>query len=182
MVQPYCGGADVVWCAMTFGGSIRYQSLTAIPSSEWMISWSAWGGPGSSPPWTSPSRLPSPHVPGQRLRSALPMATGNIGFFFLVCVGCPPPSSASWTSSSAPFQTFAVTYLEDVIIHSFTCSDDLFHLGEVLRDLRKAGLMANPHKCHLGLSETQYLGYCVGRGLLKSKEKKIEAISGHPTP
>lgn len=36
------------------------------------------------------------------------------------------------------------------------------------------GLTANPCKCHLRLTEAQYLGYFVGQVLLKPQEKKIE--------
>lgn len=38
----------------------------------------------------------------------------------------------------------ATATLDDVIIHSSTWSEHLYHLQEVLGSLRKAGLMANP--------------------------------------
>lgn len=69
--------------------------------------------------------------------------------------------------------------MDDVLIHSSTWDDHLEHLREVLRSLRKARLMANPKKCHLGLTKAHYLGYRIGWGLLKPQEKKLEAVKGY---
>ncbi|KAF4080195.1 hypothetical protein AMELA_G00167710 [Ameiurus melas] len=77
---------------------------------------------------------------------------------------------------------FAAAYLADVVIHSSTWSDHLFHLGEVLKGLQKAGLTANPKKCHLRLTEAQYLGYRIEQGLLKPQAKNIEAVKDYPRP
>lgn len=52
------------------------------------------------------------------------------------------------------YKAFTAAYSDNVIIHSTTWSGHLFHLGEML--------MANPCKCHLGLTEDQYLWYCIG--------------------
>ncbi len=49
-------------------------------------------------------------------------------------------------------------------------------------ELRRAGFTANPHKCHLGLSEAKYLGFQVGRGLIKPQEKTVEAVRSFPRP
>ncbi|KAF4074727.1 hypothetical protein AMELA_G00242570, partial [Ameiurus melas] len=81
-----------------------------------------------------------------------------------------------------PHRSFAAAYLDDVVIHSSTWSDHLFHLGEVLKGLREAGLTANPKKCHLGLTEVQYLGYRIGRGMLKPQAEKVEVVKGYPRP
>ncbi len=48
--------------------------------------------------------------------------------------------------------------------------------------LRRAGLKAKPRKCHLGLTETKYLGYKIGRGLIMPQERKIEAVRKFPRP
>lgn len=37
-----------------------------------------------------------------------------------------------------------------------------------------------PEKCHLGLTEAQYLGYQISQGLLKPQEKKVKAIGEFP--
>ncbi|KAF4083051.1 hypothetical protein AMELA_G00135610 [Ameiurus melas] len=79
-----------------------------------------------------------------------------------------------------PHRSFAAAYLDDVVIHSSTWSDHLFHLGEVLKGLWEASLTANPKKCHLGLTEAQYLGYHIGHGMLKPQAEKVEAVKGYP--
>ncbi|GAA6108364.1 uncharacterized protein LOC108263031, partial [Tachysurus ichikawai] len=64
-----------------------------------------------------------------------------------------------------PLHQFAAFHMNDVIIHSSTWSDHLYHLGEVLEALQNVSFTANRHKCHLRL--TEYLGYCI-----EEKEKK----------
>lgn len=69
------------------------------------------------------------------------------------------------------------------------CDNSLHHLvgppiplGEILKELWKAGLMVNPKKCHLGLTTAWYPGYCIMCGLLKPQEKKIDAVKGYRQP
>lgn len=52
----------------------------------------------------------------------------------------------------------------------------------VLSELRRVGLTANPSKCHLALSEVKYLGFQVGRGIIRPQEKKVEAVRAAPRP
>ncbi len=75
-----------------------------------------------------------------------------------------------------PHQQYAAAYLDDVVIHSERWEDHLDRLRRVLMELRRAGLTANPRKCHLALFEAKYLGFQVGRGLIKPQEKKVEAV------
>ncbi len=75
-----------------------------------------------------------------------------------------------------PHQEYAAAYIDDVVIHSETWEDHLERLRRVLGELRRAGLTANPRKCHLALPETRYLGYLVGRGLVRPQEDKVAAI------
>ncbi len=81
-----------------------------------------------------------------------------------------------------PHQSYAAAYLDDVVIHSERWEDHLDRLRRVLMELRRAGLTANPRKCHLGLSEAKYLGFQVGRGLIKPQEQKVEAVQSSPKP
>ncbi|KAI2645879.1 Retrovirus-related Pol polyprotein from transposon 17.6 [Labeo rohita] len=75
-----------------------------------------------------------------------------------------------------PHQAYAAAYLDDVVVHSEAWEEHLDRLRRVLSELRRAGLTANPRKCHLALSEAKYLGFQVGRGLIRPQEKKVEAI------
>ncbi|KAL0151201.1 hypothetical protein M9458_053392 [Cirrhinus mrigala] len=81
-----------------------------------------------------------------------------------------------------PHQSYAAAYLDDVVIHSERWEDHLDRLRRVLTELQRAELTANPRKCHLALSEVKYLGFQVGRGLIKPQEKKIEAVRSAPRP
>uniref|UniRef100_A0A3B1KDF6 Gypsy retrotransposon integrase-like protein 1 n=1 Tax=Astyanax mexicanus TaxID=7994 RepID=A0A3B1KDF6_ASTMX len=81
-----------------------------------------------------------------------------------------------------PHQSFAAAYLDDVIVHSETWGEHLAHLHKVLSAIHQAGLTANPRKCHLGLTEAAYLGYRIGRGLLRPQQQKVDAVSSWPTP
>ncbi len=81
-----------------------------------------------------------------------------------------------------PHQAYAAAYLDDVVVHSVSWEDYLERLRRVLSELRRAGLTANPCKCHLALSEAKYLGFQVGRGLIRPQEKKVEAVRSAPRP
>ncbi len=81
-----------------------------------------------------------------------------------------------------PHQAYAAAYLDDVIIHSESWEEHLERLRRVLMELRRAGLTANSRKCHLALFEAKYLGFQVGRGMVKPQEKKVAAILSAPRP
>lgn len=55
-------------------------------------------------------------------------------------------------------------------------------MGWVLDKLWKATLNANPQKCHMGLTEVQYMEYSIGHGLLNSQEWKVDAVHRYPQP
>ncbi|KAL0199496.1 hypothetical protein M9458_008036, partial [Cirrhinus mrigala] len=76
----------------------------------------------------------------------------------------------------------AAAYLDDVVVHSEAWEEHLDRLRRVLSELRRAGLNDNPRKCHLAFSEAKYLGFQVGRGLIRPQEKKVEAIHNAPRP
>ncbi len=71
-----------------------------------------------------------------------------------------------------PHQSYAAAYLDDVV-HSENWEEHLAQLRRVLLELWRAGLTANPRKCHLALFEARYLGFQVGRGLIRPQEKKV---------
>ncbi len=81
-----------------------------------------------------------------------------------------------------PHQSYAAAYLDDVVVHSESWEEHLAQLRRVLLELRRAGLTANPRKCHLALFEARYLGFQVGRGLIRPQEKKVTAILSAPQP
>ena len=66
-----------------------------------------------------------------------------------------------------PHREYAAAYLDDIVIHSISWELHVRHLEAVLDALRKAGLTANAKKCRIGLAETDYLGFTIGRGCVK---------------
>lgn len=62
-----------------------------------------------------------------------------------------------------PHKPYAAAYINDVIIHLTTWADHLYHLSEVL----------SQEKCHLSLTEAQYLRNRISRGILQPQEKAI---------
>ncbi|CAM5179005.1 unnamed protein product [Eretmochelys imbricata] len=81
-----------------------------------------------------------------------------------------------------PHTSYAAAYLDDVIIHTPDWETHLGKVEAVLDTLRRAGLTANPAKCAIGLAEAKYLGYIVGRGMVKPQLNKLEAIQNWPLP
>ncbi|CAM4619121.1 unnamed protein product [Caretta caretta] len=78
--------------------------------------------------------------------------------------------------------SYAVAYLDDVIIHTPDWETHLGKVEAVLDTLRWAGLTPNPAKCAIGLAEEKCLGYIVGRGMVKPQLNKLEAIQNWPRP
>lgn len=68
----------------------------------------------------------------------------------------------------------------DDIIHSMNWADHFYHLREVLSKLRWAGLTTK--KCHLSLTEAQYLGYHIGWSLQRPQENKVQAVQAFLQP
>ncbi|KAI2665215.1 Retrovirus-related Pol polyprotein from transposon 17.6 [Labeo rohita] len=81
-----------------------------------------------------------------------------------------------------PHQAYAPAYLDDVVIHSEAWEEHLDRLRRVLTELRRAGLTANPRKCHLAQFDAQYLGFKVGRGMIRPQDRKVAAIQEAPRP
>ena len=73
-------------------------------------------------------------------------------------------------------------YIDDILIHTETWEKHLEVLKEVLKRLREARLTARPTKCHIGCSEVEFLGHVVGKGIIKPKPDKVEAIKEAARP
>lgn len=71
---------------------------------------------------------------------------------------------------------FAMVYLDDINIYSKTWEEHLAHVEEVLKRLRKAGLMINPDKCYFTTKELEFLGYIVDRNGVKPDPAKIKKV------
>ncbi len=80
-----------------------------------------------------------------------------------------------------PHTAYAAAYLDDIIIYSQDWQRHM-HLREVLRELRGAGLTANPKKCAIGRVEVRYLGFHLGHGQVRPQIDKMAAIAACPRP
>ena len=69
-------------------------------------------------------------------------------------------------------ETFAVAYLNDVIIFSDSCEEHLKHMKLVFLRIRDARLTLNSQKCHFAAAEVDYLGHHVGLGRVQPRAKK----------
>lgn len=56
------------------------------------------------------------------------------------------------------------------------------HVQKVLDAPHVAGLTANPRKRSPAYGETEYLGYTIGRGIIKPQDTKLKAIQDWPSP
>ena len=79
-------------------------------------------------------------------------------------------------------ETYANAYIDDIIVYSTTFDDHIKHLTDVFQRIREAGMTARPKKCSVGYTETSYLGYSIGCGMLKPEELKVKAIQDFPRP
>ncbi|XP_075785301.1 uncharacterized protein LOC142829504 [Pelodiscus sinensis] len=82
----------------------------------------------------------------------------------------------------SPHTAYAAAYLDDVVIYGQEWEEHIERVAAVMRTLRDAGLTANPTKCKIGWQETTYLGYQLGRGLVRPLVGKVEAVRNYPTP
>ncbi|KAG1956974.1 gag-pol fusion protein [Pimephales promelas] len=77
---------------------------------------------------------------------------------------------------------YAAAYLDDIIVYSASWEQHLQHLKQVFHRIQEAGLTINSSKFALAKKETEYLGYVVGKGVIKPQLQKIEAIQNCSLP
>ncbi len=78
--------------------------------------------------------------------------------------------------------TFTAAYLDDIVIYSETWEQHVEHIREVLQRLQEAGLTVNSRKCAIAKAETEYLGFVIGKGVIRPQVEKVGAIEGCPQP
>ena len=96
--------------------------------------------------------------------------------------GAPATFQRMMDSLLRGLETYAVAYLDDVVIHSSTWEDHLQHIQMVLTRLREANLTIKPKKCQFGMSNCTYLGHVVGNGEVKPELSKLDAVRMFPQP
>ena len=77
---------------------------------------------------------------------------------------------------------FAIAYLDNILVFSLTLEDHLQHLDTIFDRLRKHDLKLKLKECNFLESETNYLGFIIGKDGIKPDPKKVEAIRSLPIP
>ena len=78
--------------------------------------------------------------------------------------------------------SFAMGYLDDIIIFSKTKEEHLQHLEEIFVRLRKFGLKMKREKCSFFKKHIQYLGHLVSERGFEPLPEKLESIRKMPAP
>ena len=78
--------------------------------------------------------------------------------------------------------SFAMGYLDDIIIFSKTEEEHLQHLEEIFVRLRKFGLKMKREKCSFFKKHIQYLGHLVSEKGFELLPEKLESIRKMPAP
>ena len=77
--------------------------------------------------------------------------------------------------------SFAITYLDDIIIFSRTAEEHLHHIRQVFKKLFTAHLSMKLSKCHFFAKEIQFLGYILSTMGIRPLPSETQAIYNmHP--
>ena len=78
--------------------------------------------------------------------------------------------------------TFAMTYLDNIIIFSNSEEEHLLHLEDVFCQLRKAGIKMKRSKCDFFKSKIHYLGHLISEHEIGPLLDKLDSIKNMPAP
>ncbi|XP_049307209.1 uncharacterized protein LOC125777120 [Bactrocera dorsalis] len=78
--------------------------------------------------------------------------------------------------------TYAIVYIDDVLIVAETKDEALDRLQIVLETLSKAGFSFNITKCSFLKTRIEYLGFEVSNGQIRPNPRKIQALTELPPP
>ena len=77
---------------------------------------------------------------------------------------------------------FSYAYIDDVLIASSTTEEHKQHLKLVFDRLRQFGVIVNPTKCELGVSELSFLGHRLNYQGIYPLQDKVKVIQEFPQP
>lgn len=78
--------------------------------------------------------------------------------------------------------TYALAYMDDLLIPSATINEGFERLEEVLQLLQQAGLTLKLQKCSFFDETIEYLGYEISASGIRPSERKILAVKDFPAP
>ena len=79
-------------------------------------------------------------------------------------------------------ESFALVYIDDIIIFSKTFADHVKHVGIVFLRLFEFNLKANRDKCEFFRSELTYLGHVINSNGIHTDPRKTSAVKDMPEP
>ena len=77
---------------------------------------------------------------------------------------------------------FALVYLDDILIYSKSKELHRVHVKEVLQRLREYRLFIKLSKCEWEVTQTEFLGFVIGRDGLAMEPSRVEVIANRPEP
>lgn len=83
--------------------------------------------------------------------------------------GAPATFQGTMDRIFKPHKSYAAAYLDDIVVFTTDWENHLSKVQVVLDSLRKARFTANPVKCAIGLHKARYLGYIVGKGMIRPR-------------
>jgi len=78
--------------------------------------------------------------------------------------------------------TFAVNYIDDILIYSENYADHIRHIELTLKALESEGFKLNKAKCKFAQRKTAYLGHEIGENLVKPLNDNLVAINKFSRP
>lgn len=75
-----------------------------------------------------------------------------------------------------------VVYMDDILVYSASTDSHVDAVKDVLAKLKKHGLQITPPKCSWGTTETEFLGFTLGRGQICAMEERVRAINEWADP
>lgn len=75
-----------------------------------------------------------------------------------------------------------LVFFDDILMYSASWSEHLVHLREVLTILRSHKLSAKKGKCSFAITQVEYLGHLISKGLVSMDPMKIDGVLRWPTP
>ena len=81
-----------------------------------------------------------------------------------------------------PCSSFAIPYIDDIVILSSSWENHVGYVREVLSTLREAGLTASPKKCTWGGKVVEFLEHSLGEGKVSIPESRVKALRNYNKP
>lgn len=75
-----------------------------------------------------------------------------------------------------------VVYVDDIVIYGDSVADILKKFRRVLKRLEEIGACINVKKCNFGSTMIEFLGYCIGAGVVLPPQESIKAIQNIKVP